>query len=100
MFVQTMGNLKIKENNLFQEAIYNIICYIKSIMHLYHILYHIMLYYISTTVYKYFVYKHTYVYNIWMCVSIYDYFSFSEVVKYYICMFNTLVLALPKYGTF
>lgn len=67
-----MGNLKIKENNLFQEAIYNIICYIKSVTHLYHILYyiiyiilyHIMLYFISTTIYKYFVYKHTYVYNI------------------------------------
>lgn len=42
--LQTMGNLKIKENNLFQEAIYNIICYIKSIMH--YIIHNIILYYL------------------------------------------------------
>jgi len=34
--LQTMGNLKIRENNLFQEATDNIICYIKYIMHLYY----------------------------------------------------------------
>lgn len=57
-----------------------------------------MLYFISTTVYKYFVYKQTYVYNRRMCMCVWDYLCFLGVVKYCMCVFNTLVLALPKYG--